>query len=180
MPVYGVVVILENPMPPRTGRTVPYVLLLALVAIAVAPTLARSDELAGPAPAPAKPRPVDLVICLDTSGSMEGLINAARQKLWSVVSELATAKPTPDLRVALLTYGSPGNVEAGHVVLQSDLTRDLDLISEKLFALTTSGGREYVGRVVWHALEHLTWSDGDAVKLLFVAGNESADQDPVR
>ena len=86
-------------------------------------------------PSPRRPSPIDLVICLDTSGSMQGLINAARQKLWSVVSELATAKPMPDLRVALLTYGSPGNDEAGHVVLQSDLTRDLDLISEKLFAL---------------------------------------------
>lgn len=160
-------------------------LLLPLLAalVLIAPQLdSRSDEL----PAPVSdtkvvaPKPVDLVICLDTSGSMQGLINAARQKLWSVVSELATAKPTPDLRVALLTYGSPGNDEAGHVILQSDLTRDLDLISEKLFAMTTRGGAEYVGRVVAHALDQLTWSKADAVRILFVAGNESADQDPVK
>lgn len=163
-------------------------LLLLLLPFAAAVLLlapqstARSDEL--PAPGnlaqPEPPKPVDLVICLDTSGSMQGLINAARQKLWSVVSELATAKPTPDLRVALLTYGSPGNDEAGHVLLQSDLTRDLDLISEKLFALTTRGGEEYVGRVVAHALDHLAWSGNDAVRILFVAGNESADQDPIK
>jgi hypothetical protein len=133
------------------------------------------------APAPVlKPVPVDLVICLDTSGSMQGLIDAARQKLWSVVSELATATPTPDLRVALLTYGSPGNNATGHVVLQSDLTRDLDLISEKLFALGTRGGEEYVGRVVAHALTHLSWSGPLTLKVLFVAGNESADQDSVK
>ena len=160
-------------------------LLLPLLAALVflAPQLgSRADELPAPEavvePAPLKP--VDLVICLDTSGSMQGLINAARQKLWSVVSELATAKPTPDLRVALLTYGSPGNDEAGHVILQSDLTRDLDLISEKLFALGTRGGEEYVGRVVAHALGHLTWSKSDSVRILFVAGNESADQDKVK
>jgi len=156
-------------------------LLLALVFLA--PQLgSRADELPVPETAtkPEPPKPVDLVICLDTSGSMQGLINAARQKLWSVVSELATAKPTPDLRVALLTYGSPGNDEAGHVILQSDLTRDLDLISEKLFAMTTRGGEEYVGRVVAHALDRLTWSRSDAVRIVFVAGNESADQDPVK
>jgi len=152
-------------------------LLLALCGLALSPA-ARSDEL--PVEEVAAPKPIDLVICLDTSGSMEGLINAARQKLWSVVSELATAKPTPDLRVALLTYGSPGNDETGHVVLQSDLTRDLDLISERLFAMGTVGGDEYVGRVVSHALDRLTWSKADTVRILFVAGNESADQDQVK
>ena len=111
---------------------------------------------------------------------MEGLIDAARRKLWSVVSELATAKPQPDLRVALLTYGSPGNDATGHVVIQSKLTRDLDLISEKLFALRTQGGEEYVGRVVHHALTDLDWAKMDALRILFVAGNESADQDVVK
>ncbi len=169
--------------PRRLPSHLPCLMALALVGclFALSPT-ARSDELPAPPPATAEPeaKPVDLVICLDTSGSMSGLINAARQKLWSVVSELATAKPMPDLRVALLTYGSPGNDEAGHVLLQSDLTRDLDLISEKLFAMQTNGGEEFVGRVVWHALEKLDWSRKDAVRILFVAGNESADQDSVR
>ena len=144
--------------------------LLALLSAAPAP--ARAEE--------PKPRPVDLVVCLDTSGSMQGLIDAARQKLWSVVSELATAKPTPHLRVALLTYGSPGNDADGHVVLQTGFTTDLDLVSERLFALGTSGGAEYVGRVVARALDGLTWSTGDALRLVFVAGNESADQDRVQ
>jgi hypothetical protein len=124
-----------------------------------------------------KTKPIDLVVCLDTSGSMQGLINAARQKIWEVVSHMATAKPTPTLRVALLTYGSPGHDEAGHVVLQTPLTLDLDLVSERLFALSTNGGEEYVGRVVHTALEKLSWSADDALKMIFVAGNESADQD---
>jgi len=161
-------------MPPR-----PPLAILALgLSLALGLPAARAEEPAAP-PAPAA-RPIDLAICLDTSGSMEGLIHAARQKLWSVVSELATAKPAPDLRVALLTYGSPGNDEAGHVVLQTDLTRDLDLVSERLFALGTNGGDEYVGRVVWHALERLSWSKDGALRVVFVAGNESADQDQVR
>jgi hypothetical protein len=158
------------------------VLLLALAAAPLAVPTAAADQLE-PELAPlreTRPLAVDLALCLDTSGSMEGLIDSARQKLWSVVSELASARPTPVLRVALLTYGSPGDAEAGYVVLRTGLTADLDLVSERLFALGTSGGDEYVGRVVGHALDRLAWTDGPALKIVFVAGNESADQDVVR
>jgi hypothetical protein len=160
---------------------------LAFAAAGVLAPLARGEEgpaprpdAVRPAPEPEQPRAIDLVIGLDTSGSMEGLIHAARQKIWSVVSQLATAKPTPTLRVALLTYGSPGDAEAGYVVVQTDFTTDLDLVSERLFALTTNGGDEYVARVVKDALDRLTWTPGDdAARILFVAGNEGASQDPL-
>ena len=122
---------------------------------------------------------VELAICLDTSGSMDGLINAARQKLWSIVNELATAKPTPKLRVALLTYGNDGHAEEnGWVRVNAELTEDLDKISEMLFALTTNGGTELVGRVLQSSIEELDWTPSvDALKMIWVAGNESADQD---
>ncbi len=123
------------------------------------------------------PKTIDLAICLDTSGSMQGLIDAARQKLWSLVSELATAKPTPTLRVALLTFGSPGSDDPGHVVLRTGFTQDLDLVSEKLFQLGTNGGDEFVGRVLHRALGALAWTPENALRMVFVAGNESADQD---
>ncbi|MHC4413974.1 MAG: vWA domain-containing protein [Planctomycetota bacterium] len=123
-------------------------------------------------------RPIDLAICLDTSGSMSGLIGAAKQKLWAVVNDLARAEPVPRLRVALLTYGNNGHdPENGWVRIDSGLTDDLDRISERLFALTTNGGTEYVGRVLQYA-DQLDWHPtDDALKLIVVAGNESADQD---
>jgi hypothetical protein len=124
-------------------------------------------------------RSIDLAICLDTSGSMDGLIDAARQKLWGMVNDLALARPAPRLRVALLTYGNDGHPAAdGWVSVQTDFTEDLDLVSQKLFALTTNGGTEYVGRVLAAALDKLAWSgDPKALALAIVAGNESADQD---
>lgn len=123
---------------------------------------------------------VDLAIALDTSGSMEGLIDAARLKLWEIVNALALAEPTPRLRVALLTFGnSSHNRERGWVNVETGLTEDLDLVSQRLFELETRGGTEYVGRLLQVALQDLTWTDSDgALKLLFVAGNEPADQDP--
>jgi len=124
-------------------------------------------------------RTVDLAICLDTSGSMEGLINAARVKLWEIVNDLALAKPTPSLRVALLTYGNDGHTaENGWVNVDVPFTEDLDLVSQKLFALTTNGGTELVGRVLRAAGEQLDWTNSaENLKLIIVAGNESADQD---
>jgi len=122
---------------------------------------------------------VELAICLDTSGSMNGLIEAAKTKLWDIVNDLALATPTPRLRVALLTYGNDGHIaEDGWVHIDSPFTEDLDEISRQLFALTTNGGTELVGRVLREAGEQLDWTPSDStLKLVVVAGNESADQD---
>src|SRR5262245_197503 len=90
-------------------------------------------------------RHVDLVIALDISGSMDGLIDSARQKLWDTVNLLATAKPQPVLRVGLITYGNDSyNPETGWVKKDSDLTTDLDSIYAKLFEIGRASCRERV------------------------------------
>lgn len=131
-------------------------------------------------PEPSTTREIQIALCLDTSRSMDGLIDSARQALWSVVNELALAEPTPSLKVALLTFGSPEfPAEDGWVVINTKFTEDLDLISERLFALKTNGGTEYVGRVLGRAASDLKWSDSESdLRIVIVAGNESADQDP--
>lgn len=165
-------------------RTTVSLFALAGSVLAQAPTPTAALRLVEPAAvrtAAAPSRAIDLVICLDVSGSMDGLLNAARQNLWAVVNDLATLRPQPDLRVALLTFGCPAyGQESGFVAVQTELTNDLDLVSQKLFALKTNGGDEYVARVVHRALEVLDWSkDPKALKLIFVAGNEAATQDPL-
>jgi Mg-chelatase subunit ChlD len=131
---------------------------------------------AAKAATPAAPQSIELVICLDTSGSMSGLIDAARAKIWDIVSDLATAKPQPKLRVALLTFGNDGlNPENGWTNVETDLTEDLDSVSQKLFALSTNGGTELVGRVIAKATNSLHWNS-DSLKILVVAGNEFAHQ----
>ena len=125
-------------------------------------------------------RDVDLAICLDTSGSMDGLIESAKQKLWAIVNDLALAEPAPRLRVALLSFGNDGHSPgSGWVKELTPLTDDLDLVSQQLFALSTNGGTEYVGRVVQTACTSLKWSeDPSAYRMIVVAGNEAATQDP--
>jgi hypothetical protein len=139
----------------------------------------KCDPIASESDSHCRPRPIDLVICLDTSGSMEGLIDSARARLWDIVSALGRARPVPQLRVGLITYGSPNRADAanGWVALQSNLTSDLDSVYARMMSFATNGGDEYVGWSLRRALDWMQWSpDPDALKLIFVAGNESADQ----
>lgn len=155
----------------------------SLAATGLAGSVVTNDDkelpLPGDAPQVATEHIVELAICLDTSGSMDGLINSARQTLWTIVNDLAKADPTPTLRVALLSYGNDGNnPENGWVNIETPFTEDLDTVSQMLFALTTNGGTEFVGRVVQTSLEELDWHHStNALRMIFVAGNESADQD---
>jgi hypothetical protein len=125
-------------------------------------------------------KPIDVVICLDVSGSMQGLVESAKIKLWDVVNELAKAKLAPQLRVGLYSYGHTTYEPAkGWVRKEVDLGTDLDDIYKKLFALTINGGEEYVARVTREALLEQKWSnDPSALKIIIVAGNEPATQDP--
>ncbi len=128
----------------------------------------------------AQPRQIDVVIALDVSGSMDGLIESAKQRLWDIVNELGRAQPQPELRLAILSYGNPEyGAQSGFVRIDLPFTSDLDAVSKTLFEFTTSGGDEYVARVVQTAVNDLSWSsEPDAMRVIFVAGNEGAHQDP--
>lgn len=127
---------------------------------------------------------VDVAILLDTSNSMDGLINQARSQLWNIVQEFAKAKKsgkTPLLRVSVFEYGNT-RLPASEDYLRQvvPLTDDLDKVSEALFALSTSGGDEYCGSVITEAIKRLDWSsEPNAYKAIFIAGNEPFDQGPV-
>jgi hypothetical protein len=150
-------------------------LVLACLAAATLPVRAANTGRNTPA------KSIDVAICLDVSNSMDGLIAAAKTRLWDIVNELGKVKPTPNLRVALFSYGNDGyDPKVGWIRKEVELTTDLDLVSEKLFGLTTNGGTEYVTRVCRDAVQQLNWSrDKNALKIIFVCGNEPASQDPL-
>jgi hypothetical protein len=150
------------------------------VAFGLAP-LRAADE----SPPDKEARPlVQLALLLDTSGSMSGLLEQAKQQLWGIVNEFATAKLNgrpPELQVALYHYGTPSlGQQHGFVKQLLPLTDDLDKVSEMLFKLHSDGGDEYCGWVIRSAVTELKWTDRkDAYKALFIAGNESFAQGPV-
>lgn len=127
---------------------------------------------------------VQLALLLDTSSSMDGLIDQAKAQLWKVVNELASSErggSNPVVQVALFEYGNSGlSSDAGWVRQVLPFTVDLDKVSEELFALRTNGGEEYCGWVIKDAVNNLLWDRHDDVyRAIFIAGNEPFTQGPV-
>jgi hypothetical protein len=127
---------------------------------------------------------VQIAILLDTSNSMDGLIEQAKSQLWKIVNEFNDAKQgdkIPVVQVALYEYGND-NLSIGTNYIRQVLpfTRDLDKVSEQLFKLTTNGGSEFCGAVIRDALDKLAWDkNGKTYKAVFIAGNEPFTQGPV-
>lgn len=124
---------------------------------------------------------IKIALLLDTSNSMDGLIDQAKSQLWSIVNELAVAKcdkAKPNLQIALYEYGNDGLSSAeGHIRQVTGFTNDLDLLSEKLFSLRTNGGNEFCGQVINTSLNQLAWNaDGNDLQMIFIAGNEPFTQ----
>ena len=124
---------------------------------------------------------VQIGILLDTSGSMSGLINQAKDQLWKIVNEVAKANRNHKdviIEVGLFEYGKatlPGY--EGYLQMLSPLTSDLDKVSDELFRLRTNGGEEYAGKVILEAVNRFAWSTHkDDLKLLIIAGNEPFTQ----
>lgn len=129
-----------------------------------------------------KDRPrIQIALLLDTSNSMDGLIDQAKAQLWSIVNSLVETKKdgkTPLVQVALFEYGNDKlPVTEDYLRQVVPLTTDLDKLSEALFALKTDGGSEYCGAAIGNATRVLNWEAGDgAYKAIFIAGNEPFDQ----
>ncbi|WP_264565907.1 vWA domain-containing protein [Flavobacterium sp. N3904] len=124
---------------------------------------------------------IQVALLLDTSNSMDGLIDQAKSRLWNIVNTLTTLKysgKTPDIEIALYEYGNDGLAQQSNYIRQvTPLTTDLDLISEKLFALKTNGGNEYCGAVIQDATQKLQWGKANSnMKLIYIAGNEAFNQ----
>ncbi|HBK70794.1 MAG TPA: hypothetical protein DDZ39_03905 [Flavobacteriaceae bacterium] len=124
---------------------------------------------------------IKVALLLDTSNSMDGLINQAKAQLWEIVNELSYAKcgnENPDLEIALYEYGNDNlSSKEGYIRQVIGFSSDLDEISEKLFALKTNGGNEFCGEVILTSLKQLDWGKNrNNLKLLFIAGNEPFTQ----
>ena len=124
---------------------------------------------------------IQVALLLDTSGSMDGLIDQARSQLWKMVNSLAAATKGHDnasIEIALYQYGNDGAlVNNGYVEQILPLTTDLDAVSEALFALTTNGGSEYAPWTIVEAATDMDWTEEEgALKIAVIAGNEEFAQ----
>jgi len=151
--------------------------------IAIAFVLALAVGWASARPRDGRPL-IQIALLLDTSNSMDGLINQAKSQLWNIVSETGKMSRKGErarLEVALYEYGNDSNsILSGYIRQVMPFTDDLDELSARLFNLQTNGGSEYCGMVIAKSLDDLEWSTRDSdLRLAYVAGNEPYTQGPV-
>ena len=115
---------------------------------------------------------VEVVFVLDTTGSMSGLIEGAKQKIWSIASEIAQAQPSPQLKMGLVGYRDRGD---NYITTRTALTDDIDTVYEKLMGFSAGGGGdtpESVNQALYEAIERFDWSDDPStLKIVFLVGD---------
>lgn len=123
-------------------------------------------------------RNIDLVFVLDTTGSMGGLIEAAKQKIWSIASTMASANQQTHIRIGLVAYRDRGDAYVTKVV---NLTDDLDSAYAELMQFQAQGGGdtpEDVNQGLYDAVTQMTWNDdANTYKSIFLVGDAPAQED---
>ena len=76
---------------------------------------------------------IQVALLLDTSSSMDGLIDQAKSRLWNIVNTLTTLRydgKKPNIEISLYEYGNDGlSPDGGYIRQVAPLTNDLDLLS---------------------------------------------------
>jgi Mg-chelatase subunit ChlD len=128
---------------------------------------------------PSQPKPrIEVCFVLDTTGSMGGLIEGAKQKIWSIANEMISAQPTPELKLGLIGYRDRGDE---YVVKSFSLTDDIDAIYGHLREFQAGGGGdapESVNEALAEAIHKMPWSsDSKVLKIIFLVGDAPPHMD---
>lgn len=121
---------------------------------------------------------IDVVFVLDTTGSMSGLIEGAKKKIWSIANSMLEADKTPTVRFGLIGYRDRGEA---YVTRRYDLTEDMDSIYDKLLAFKAKGGGdmpESVNQALYESITKMSWDMGDNVlRMVFLVGDAPPHMD---
>ena len=152
------------------------ILIVCAVAVLTAHSFAL-DKSEKSEPKSVRPR-MEVCFVLDTTGSMSGLIEGAKHKIWSIANEMVSAKPAPELRLGLIGYRDRGD---DYVVKSFDLTNDIDAVYANLRGFSAGGGGdtpESVNEALSEAVTRMTWSsDRSVLKIIFLAGDAPPHMD---
>jgi len=165
----------------KTNILVTGVVLTTVGAVLLYPTIRGNAEVTPPprhVVAPIGAKRVEVVFVLDTTGSMGGLIHAAKEKIWSIASTLAQAQQAPEISMGLVAYRDRGDAYVTQVV---DLNRDLDSMYVKLMDFAADGGGdgpEAVNEALEAAVNRMSWSqDQSTYKVVFLVGDAPPHMD---
>jgi Mg-chelatase subunit ChlD len=123
---------------------------------------------------------IEVVFVLDTTSSMSGMIQAAKEKIWSIASSMASAQNAPEIKMGLIAFRDRGDAYVTKVI---DLSNDLDTMSATLMDFKAEGGGdgpESVNQALYEAVNKITWSeDQHTYKVIFLVGDAPPHTDYV-
>lgn len=142
----------------------------ALAVLALPVTAALSQAAARPT--------VEVAFVLDTTGSMGGLLEGAKRKIWSIATSVVDTNPDADIRIGLVAYRDVGDE---YVTRTFDLTTDIQDIYANLLELKARGGGDWpesVNEALDVAVNKLQWTrGGDARRIVFLVGDAPPHMD---
>ena len=126
---------------------------------------------------------LEMVFVLDTTGSMSGLIDGAKQRIWGIINDVMQKPSKPRVRVGLVAYRDNGDE---YVTKLLEITEDLDKVYTTLMDYRADGGGdtpENVRKALAEGVRNAGWAksrDGLA-QIVFLVGDappQSYQQEP--
>ena len=121
---------------------------------------------------------VEVAFVLDTTGSMGGLIEGAKRKIWSIATSIVDSNPDADIRMGLVAYRDIGD---DYVTRKVELTRDIQDLYANLLELRARGGGDWpesVNEALDVAINKLQWTSGNDVRrIVFLVGDAPPHMD---
>jgi len=146
--------------------------------IALFPTLQQAQATQTTQVVPAQSHRIEVVFVLDTTSSMSGLIQAAKEKIWSIATTMASAQENPDIKMGLVAFRDRGDA---YITRVFDLSEDLDSIYASLMDFRAQGGGdgpESVNQALYDAIHKVSWSnDSNVYRVVFLVGDAPPHMD---
>jgi Mg-chelatase subunit ChlD len=116
---------------------------------------------------------LEMVFVLDTTGSMGGLIDGAKQRIWGIINDVMQKPSKPRVRVGLVAYRDNGDE---YVTKLLPITEDLDKVYTTLMDYRADGGGdtpENVRKALAEGVENSGWSPSktNLAQIVFLVGD---------
>jgi hypothetical protein len=146
--------------------------------IALFPSLQQAQATQTTQMAPMQSHRIEVVFVLDTTSSMSGLIQAAKEKIWSIATTMTSAQENPDIKMGLVAFRDRGDA---YITRVFDLSDDLDSMYASLMDFRAQGGGdgpESVNQALYDAVHSVSWSnDSNVYKVVFLVGDAPPHMD---
>ncbi len=121
---------------------------------------------------------IDVCFVLDTTGSMKGMLNSAKQKIWYIANQIVSAQNRPDVRFCIIGFRDRGD---RYVTDYHPLTRDIDAIHKTLMSYKAGGGGdtpESVNQALHEAVTKPSWRHASkSLRIIYLIGDSPPHMD---